>query len=122
MPSPTANRSRSAALAPRIKVWLEANGKYAFGLGITEILQAVDRAGSIKRAAAVLGKSYRHIWSRIKEAEQALGRSLVETHVGGKGDRRSFLTGEARRLVAGFTALRDRMAELLRREFARHFQ
>jgi molybdate transport system regulatory protein len=121
MPRPTAKQSRPAALTPRVKVWLEVNGEYAFGLGITEILQAVDGAGSIKRAAAVLGKSYRHVWSRVKEAEEALGRSLVETHVGGKGDRRSFLTEEARRLVAGFTALRDRMAELLRQEFARRF-
>jgi hypothetical protein len=39
------------ALEPRVKVWLETDGDYAFGLGICEILQAVDRAGSIKLAA-----------------------------------------------------------------------
>jgi molybdate transport system regulatory protein len=112
---------RSAHLVPRIKVWLERDGAYAFGLGIRDILQAVGRAGSIKQAAADLGKSYRHVWARIKQAERALGRPLVQTQVGGQGSRRSFLTAEARRLVAAFTDLRSRMFQLVEDEFARVF-
>src|SRR5438132_378680 len=69
-------RPQQTSLTPRVKVWLEAGGRYAVGLGISEILQAVDRARSIKRAACDLGKSYRHVWSRIKAAEDALGRRL----------------------------------------------
>src|SRR5262245_14682060 len=38
-------------LMPRVKVWLECGGAFAFGLGVCEILQAVDRSGSIKQAA-----------------------------------------------------------------------
>jgi molybdate transport system regulatory protein len=103
-------------------VWLEAGGSYAFGLGISEILRAVDRAGSIKRAAAELGKSYRHVWGRVKQAEGALGRPLVETRVGGRGTRRSSLTPEARRLVTAFLGLRERMFRLVRQEFDRSFR
>jgi molybdate transport system regulatory protein len=121
-PTPTAGGRRSPALAPRVKVWLETGGRYAFGFGISEILQAVEQAGSIKRAAADLGKSYRHVWGRIKEAEAALGRPLVESRVGGHDPQRSTLTAEARRLVADFLALRARMAHVLRREFARRFR
>ncbi len=120
--SNTSHRRRpQAPFCPRVKVWLESGGRYAFGLGVSEILEAVDRAGSIKQAAAELKKSYRHVWSRVKEAEQALGRSLVETRVGGTGSRRSSLTPDARRLVAAFTALRGRMFEVLRAEFVRLF-
>ena len=115
------SRPRPAPFTPRIKVWLEAGGQYAFGLGICEILRAVDAAGSIKGAAGRLGKSYRHIWARVKEAERAAGRPLVEARVGGEGSRRSSLTPEARRLVADFTALRERMFEVVRTEFARLF-
>jgi molybdate transport system regulatory protein len=102
-------------------VWLELGGRYAFGLGICEILQAVDRAGSIKEAAADLGKSYRHVWGRVKEAEEALGSPLVEARVGGLGTQRSSLTPEARRLATAFTAFRARMKGLLQQEFERHF-
>ncbi len=110
-----------SALSPRVKVWLEIDGGYAFGFGISEILQAVDRAGSIKQAAADLGKSYRYVWGRLKKAEQVLGRRLVETQVGGQGTQRSALTPEARRLTSAFQAFRSRMVETAGLEFHRHF-
>jgi molybdate transport repressor ModE-like protein len=110
------------ALAPRVKVWLESRGRYAFGFGISEILQAVDRAGSIKQAASDLGKSYRYVWGRIKEAERALGQPLVQARVGGKGTHRSFLTPAARQLTDDFLAVRKRLAEVARQEFRRRFR
>ncbi|MBI3462117.1 MAG: LysR family transcriptional regulator [Planctomycetes bacterium] len=113
-------RSR-ARLTPRVKVWLEVNGRYGFGFGIAEILRAVEQAGSIKQAAGDLGKSYRYVWSRIKEAEDAIGQSLVETQVGGQGTQRSFLTETARRFVAEFLAMRGRMLEVMEKEFAKRF-
>jgi hypothetical protein len=80
------------SLRPRVKVWFEAADGSGFGSGLVAILQAVERAGSIKRAADDLGRSYRHIWDRIKSAERALGRPLVSTQVGGQGAQRSQLT------------------------------
>ena len=113
--------SPPGSLVPRVKVWLEVGGRYAVGLGISEILRAVDRTGSIKRAAVEVGKSYRHVWERVKEAEGALGLALVETQIGGKGIRRSRLTPEAHRLVAAFLAFRRRMLEVVAEEFTRYF-
>ena len=108
-------------LTPRVKVWLEVNGRYGFGFGIAEILQAIEQAGSIKQAAADLGKSYRYVWGRLKEAEDAMGQSLVETQVGGRGTQRSSLTPTARRFLTDFLAMRARMTEVMEQEFARRF-
>jgi molybdate transport repressor ModE-like protein len=122
MPRTTSRRAAlKAGLRPRIKVWLEIDGEYALGHGLCEMLQAVDRAGSIKQAASDLGKSYRYVWGRIKEAEETLGGQLVESHVGGTGVQRSLLTAPARRLVADYLALRKRMRETMNREFTRRF-
>jgi|SRR5579884_2385433 len=122
MPSHAARRLRTPrTLTPRVKVWLEAEGRYAFGFGLAQILEALDRAGSIKQAAADVGKSYRHVWARIKQAERVLGRQLVAARVGGRGTRRSSLTPEARRLVHDFLAFRARVTGLLSEEFDRHF-
>jgi molybdate transport system regulatory protein len=104
-----------------VKVWFETEGGYSFGFGLVEILESVGRAGSIKAAAAELGRSYRHIWDRIKAAERATGRTLVETHVGGQGQNRSGLTPQARQLVADFLAIRKRMIEVMEEESARRF-
>jgi molybdate transport system regulatory protein len=116
-PDPPASAD-PARLTPRVKVWFEAKGGYSFGSGLIAILQAVERAGSIKQAAIDLGLSYRHIWGRIKEAEQALGAPLVETQVGGQGPHRSTLTDVGRRLIDDFLAIRQRMVEVMDREFA----
>jgi molybdate transport system regulatory protein len=119
--SQTRNPTKRSPLVPRVKVWLETEGCYAFGLGIAEILQAVDRAGSIKQAAGHLGKSYRYVWGRIKEAEHALAQPLVETRVGGQGTHRSFLTPVARKLVNAFLAVRRRLMQVVEHECRTHF-
>lgn len=115
-------RRKLPAIAVRAKVWLESDGKYVFGLGISNILKAVDQAGSIKAAAAIVGKSYRHIWTRIKQAEQALGVPLVKTTVGGNTPRRSELTHEAQTLVRQFDRLRSRVFRLVDKEFTTMLQ
>jgi molybdate transport system regulatory protein len=109
-------------LRPRVKVWFEAEEGDGFGFGLIAILQAVERTGSIKQAAADLGQSYRHVWGRVKEAERAVGRTLVETHVGGQGTQRSSLTAAARQLIGDFLAIRSRMIEVMEQEFAGRFR
>ena len=104
-------------VTPRAKVWLEVNGTYVFGLGVCRILQAVDQTGSIKEAAVVVGKSYRHVWARIKEVEQRLGIVLVETQVGGGNRRRSTLTEPARELASSYQEIRQQLFEMVEERF-----
>ena len=113
---------QTGTLQPRIKVWLEKDGGAGFCQGMCVILQAIQSTGSIKHAATQTGKSYRHIWGRIKAAEKRLGKQLVETHVGGKDTRRSLLTPEAQAIVCDFLAIRDRISKVLEEEFTRRFR
>lgn len=122
MAPPRRAAARGKQITPRVKVWLEHDGRYVFGYGISEILKAVERAGSIKAAAESLGKSYRYVWGRVKKAERALGERLVETRVGGKGAGRSSLTERAKRLVADFDAMRQRMFDVAEGEFSSRFR
>lgn len=109
------------AVNPRVKVWLELKGEYVFGHGLSQMLDAVRETGSIKEAAKSLGKSYRYVWGRIKQAEESIGETLVETHVGGAGVHRSDLTSRAQELLEAFYALRERMTEVLEKEFSTRF-
>ncbi len=111
----------AGTIQPRVKVWLELDGEYVFGHGLSRMLDAVRETGSIKEAARKLGKSYRYIWGRIKQAEESIGESLVETQVGGKGAHRSDLTPRAQELLDAFYALRQRMTEVLEEEFSARF-
>lgn len=102
---------RLGLLKPRTKIWLEIDGQSVFCPGLRDMLEAIERTGSIKSAAAHVGRSYRFVWARIKEAETSFGASLVKTQVGGTGPRRSELTEVGRNLVAAFDELRDRVFE-----------
>ncbi len=110
-------RQFGSRVIPRAKVWLEVDGQYVFGRGISDILKAVEKTGSIKAAASQLGKSYRYVWAKVKEAEKALGALLVDTRVGGKDARRSDLTELGSDLVQDFDALRRQIFDLVDDEF-----
>ncbi|NQV27639.1 MAG: LysR family transcriptional regulator [Rhodopirellula sp.] len=115
-------RRKQIAVTPRAKVWFEVEGNYVFGLGICSILEAIEKTGSIKAAAEEVSKSYRHVWSRLKKAEQSLGVSLVETQVGGGDSRRSHLTVPATQLVHRYREMREQVFAIVGEQFSSEIQ
>lgn len=114
MPTTTRKKpSRDQTLRPRVKLWLEFQGEHVFCSGLCQILDAVERTGSIKEAAGEVDKSYRFVWDKIKRAERKLGQKLVDARVGGEGVRRSSLTPLGQRLVNNFLALRVKLHTLV---------
>ncbi len=118
----TRRKEPKLAITPRAKVWLEVDGTYVFGLGICRILEAIEETGSIKKAATSVGKSYRHVWARIKEVEQTLGISLVATTVGGSDARRSTLTEPAKQLTVLYRDLREQVFHFAEEQFSTAIQ
>lgn len=108
-------------LSPHVKFWLELDGERVFCPGVCQILQAVDETGSIKQAAARVGRSYRFVWGRLKQAEQAFGEPLVSARVGGRDENRSCVTPAGRELMESFLTLRRRIFDVVDAEFADRF-
>jgi len=75
----------TAAPILRVHLWLETDGKMLFGLGRIQLLQQVQRLGSLNQAAKALSMSYRAAWGRIKSTEEALGEPLLAKASGRKG-------------------------------------
>jgi molybdate transport system regulatory protein len=104
------------SLTTHTNIWLETDtGEVALSRWRLELLEAVDRTGSISAAAHAMNIQYRLAWNRIHEMEERLGLSLVQTTVGGKGGGGAHLTPEARVLVEQlremFNALDDSVRE-----------
>jgi len=76
------------------------------GEGGAELLQAVDRLGSLAEGARHIGWSYRHAWGYIRRAEAVLGVSLVATKAGNGAARGTLITDVARDIA--FTLLPER--------------
>ncbi len=70
-----------------------------------EMLRAIDRCGSMHRAAETLGRSYPHLQRRLVEIEEAAG-PLTERERGGSDGGGTVLTTAARDLLGQFSRLR----------------
>lgn len=101
----------------RSKVWLEINGKSFMGEGRAAVLKAIDRHGSMLRAAQETKISYRRIRGAIREMECALGRPLVYTRRGGANGGGAVLTDLARELLNRFGIQQQGIKEDVDRRF-----
>ena len=96
--------SRRLFLEIRSKFWIENNGEVVLGGGKTALLIAVDRLGSIQRAADEFGMSYRHAWGAIQRIEQRAGFRILDKKVGGR-DGGAQLTPKGKTFVRTADAL-----------------
>ncbi len=103
------------------KLWIEVDGEPVFGRGRRFLLQAIDKYGSINRAAKEINISYRKAWSYIKSMEERLGIKLVERKTGGRNGGGARLTEEAREFLKRYEALEEGIRELVDRRFRRLF-
>jgi len=63
----------------RLHMWLETKKDgMLLGLGRIQLLELVEELGSLNKAAAAMGMSYRAAWGRMKQTETVLGAPLVE--------------------------------------------
>ncbi|HHY30335.1 MAG TPA: LysR family transcriptional regulator [Syntrophaceticus sp.] len=104
----------------KYKIWLESTGK-AFGKGPCEILNRVERLGSLKGATEEMSMSYSHAWKLIKGLEQRLGFKLLQFQVGGEAGGGASLTPEARELIKRYQSFMREAEELLDELYEKHF-
>jgi molybdate transport repressor ModE-like protein len=90
----------SRPLHLHFKLWLEASGEGGFGPGHLELLELVERQGTLREAARQTGISYRHAWDMLAAAERVLGVALVQRQAGGPSGGSTHLTEAGLDLVA----------------------
>ena len=67
----------------KIKLQLYCGGEIAMGPGKADLLEAIDREGSISGAGRALGMSYRRAWMLVDTMNRCWSKPLVETAPGG---------------------------------------
>jgi molybdate transport repressor ModE-like protein len=108
-------------LRPRQKLWLERDGRVVMSDYRVRLLQLVQESGSLARAAAAMGLSYRRAWGKVKELEAALGFPIVSSEVGGAGGGHTALTPEGADFVAAYERFQARANEGISAAFAAAF-
>ncbi len=106
----------------RSKTWLENERGKIFGDGPCELLEKVERTGSLRKAAADMKMSYRQAWDLIKMLEENLGFPLLERQVGGMYGGGSSLTDEGRKLMLRYREFRQETNKSMQVLFDRYFR
>jgi len=103
------------------KLWIEEKNKPVFGSGRKLLLEAIDRSGSINRAAQEMNMSFRKAWGALRAMEERLGVKLVERHTGGKDGGGAVLTEDARKFVKQFEILEKDFQQYVDAKFQKIF-
>lgn len=91
----------------RIKAQILRGQQIAIGPGKADLLEAVEKTGSIAAAGRRLGISYRRTRDMIDILNQCWGCPVVETEKGGKSGGGSRLTPRGRAVLSAYRALEE---------------
>lgn len=92
-----------------------------FGEGPYRLLQGIKESGSLRASAAKMHLSYSKAITIVNRAEEALGFSLTEKRIGGKGGGGSRLTPQAVRFLEKYEAYREACYEANRKLYLEFF-
>ena len=79
--------------------------QWALGPGKAELLEAIERCGSISAAGRAMGMSYRRAWDLVDTMNRCWTAPLVTSTPGGGVDRGARLTACGRDMLAAYRAL-----------------
>ncbi|GMA07323.1 molybdenum transporter [Tetragenococcus halophilus subsp. flandriensis] len=74
-------------------------GEIFFGPGVLDVLNLVNKNGSLSQAAKEMGMSYNKAWRIVQKAERLWGKKLIVSKIGGLQGGGSQLTQEGKKLV-----------------------
>ena len=121
MPRKVPSRARSYRVRPvelKAKITLSRGGFVTLGPGKIELLERIERMGSIAAAARGMRMSYRQAWLLIRRLNATAKEPLVSASVGGAGGGGATVTSMGRDVLKEYRALQKEIETVLRRRRA----
>jgi len=110
--------ARTRAIQPRLRV--RVGNEIALGPGKVELLEFVQRTGSITEAARQMGVSYMRAWTLIRTMNDCFKNPLVAAARGGtKGGGGAALTETGREALALYRRMSLQCIEATRKDWKR---
>ncbi|MCW8835445.1 MAG: LysR family transcriptional regulator [Rhodospirillales bacterium] len=88
----------------------------ALGPGKVDMLEAIERTGSISAAARDMGMSYRRAWVLVDSMNKAFGHDLVVTATGGRGGGGAHVTSFGLEIHRRYREMEDKATRSVREE------
>lgn len=97
-------------------LWVEGEGKRFFGPGPVQLLELIEKTGSISKAAKEMEMSYKKAWDIVDRLNGMGAEPFVVTSVGGDHGGGSIISAEAKEMIAWYRALRERFRLFMEQE------
>ena len=95
-------------IQPHIRIRIPLGNDYAIGPGKADLLEAIQRSGSISAAGRELKMSYRRAWLLVDTMNRCFKQPLVETTTGGASAGGAHVTELGNDLLRRFRALEQK--------------
>jgi molybdate transport system regulatory protein len=84
-----------------IKLWKKEK---VFGPGVMELLEQIEKFGSLQKATDHMGLAYSKGWKMLRTSEKELGFPLTTRLVGGKDGGGSVVTEQGKEMMRRYAA------------------
>jgi molybdate transport system regulatory protein len=99
-------------------LWIEGDGQRFFGPGPVELLELIEKTGSISKGAKAMGLSYKKAWEIVNRINGLTAMPFVVTSIGGEDGGGSTISVEAKEMITWYRGLRERFRLFLENESA----
>ncbi len=84
------------------RIWIEFEDHVLLGEGRVQLLKAIDKTGSLSKAAKSINISYKKAWDLIDSVNKSAKKPVIVTNTGGKGGGGAELTEYGKSLILIF--------------------
>lgn len=94
----------------KIKIQIYCGDEIAMGPGKADLLEAIEREGSISAAGRAMGMSYRRTWLLVDMMNRCWDSPLVETAMGGRQGGGARVTELGQSILRNYRTLQHDLA------------
>lgn len=84
------------------RIWIEVNNNVLLGEGRVQLIKAIEKTGSLSKAAKSLNMSYKKAWTLIDAVNKSAEQPVIITSVGGKNGGGTQVTTYGKKLINAF--------------------
>jgi molybdate transport system regulatory protein len=100
-----------------IRFRVDLSPQCSIGIGKIVLLEAIERSGSISKAAREIGMSYRRAWMLIEDMKLNLDQAVVESSAGGAHGGGASVTAFGKQMIERYRHLESDFQRLARTHF-----
>jgi molybdate transport system regulatory protein len=108
----------NAGPLPNLSVRIDIDAGSRIGPGKIQLLENIDRFGSISAAGRAMDMSYKRAWDLVDEINRVCRQAAVERQTGGRNGGGAALTPFGVSLVARYRKIERDAASAVRKELA----